>query len=169
MFKQWVLKIPEYAEKLLDGLDNVDFTDAIKTSQRNWIGKSEGAKIKFEIDGETIEVFTTRPDTIYGVTFMAIAPEHPLLYKLINKVLNKKEVEEYIVKAKNKSDLERQVEKEKTGVRLEGLDVKTPFTKRGVPVFVADYVLMDYGTGVVMGVPAHDERDFDFAKNLSVS
>ena len=168
MFKQWVLKIPEYAEKLLDGLDNVDFTDAIKTSQRNWIGKSEGAKIKFEIDGETIEVFTTRPDTIYGVTFMAIAPEHPLLDKLLSKVSNRKEVEEYILKAKNKSDLERQVEKEKTGVRLEGLDVKTPFTNRNVPLFVADYVLMDYGTGVVMGVPAHDERDFDFAKKFNL-
>lgn len=168
MLKQWVLKIPQYAEKLLQGLDNVDFPESIKASQRNWIGKSEGANIKFDIDGDEIEVFTTRPDTIFGVTFMAFAPEHPLVQKLLSKIENLDEVVEYINKSKNKSDLERQVIKEKTGVILKGINAKVPFSNREVPVYIADYVLMDYGTGMIMAVPAHDERDYEFAVKYGI-
>jgi len=168
MFRQWVLKIPTYAEKLLQGLDKVDFPDSIKTAQRNWIGKSEGAEIIFDIEGEKIPVFTTRPDTLYGVTFMAIAPENPLLTRLINKIKNVDEVKAYIDKVKDKSDLEKQIEKEKTGVKLDDVTATIPQTDRKVPVFVADYVLMDYGTAVVMGVPAHDKRDLEFAKKFKL-
>jgi leucyl-tRNA synthetase len=166
MFKQWVLKIPEYADKLIDGLNDVDFPDAIKHAQINWIGKSTGAMVTFDVGGKDLEVFTTRSDTLYGVTFMAISPEHPLLEKLLKKVKNKKEIEDYIVKSKNISELERQTNKEKTGIKLEGITVKHPLNDFDlkIPVFVADYVLMDYGTGAVMGVPGHDERDFEFAK-----
>ena len=168
MLKQWVLKIPEYAEKLLEGLDKVDFPESIKAAQRNWIGKSEGANIKFGIGGEEVEVFTTRPDTIFGVTFMVFAPEHPLVEKMWDKIENKDEVREYINTAKNKSDLERQIDKEKTGVILEGIKAKVPFTDKEVPIFIADYVLMDYGTGFIMAVPAHDERDYEFAKKFGL-
>lgn len=168
MLRQWVLKIREYAEKLLQGLNTVDFTDAIKTAQRNWIGKSEGAEIDFDIETNKISVFTTRSDTIFGVTFMAIAPEHPLVAKLLEKTTNKSAVEDYISKTKNRSDLERQTQKEKTGVLLEGISAVVPFTNKKVPIYVADYVLMDYGTGIVMGVPAHDERDFQFAKKFGL-
>ena len=169
MMKQWVLKIPQYAEKLLEGLDSVDFPESIKAAQRNWIGKSEGANIKFEIEGEGIEVFTTRPDTIFGVTFMVFAPEHPFIKKIWDKISNKKEVSNYIEKSKNKSDLERQVEKEKTGVMLKGVSANVPLLNKEIPIFIADYVLMDYGTGVIMAVPAHDERDFKFAKKFGLN
>ena len=168
MLKQWVLKIPSYAEKLLKGLDTVDFTESIKAAQRNWIGKSEGANISFDIEGESIEVFTTRPDTIFGVTFMVFAPEHPFVKQVWDKIQNQQEVEIYINKSKNKSDLERQVEKDKTGVILRGIEATVPFTGKKVPVFIADYVLMEYGTGLVMAVPAHDERDFEFAKKYGI-
>lgn len=168
MLKQWVLKIPSYAEKLLEGLNIVDFPDAIKTAQRNWIGKSEGAEIVFDIEGEKVPVFTTRVDTIYGITFMAIAPENPLISRLMDKIGNKEEVKEYINKVKDKSDLERQADKEKTGVILEGINATVPLTNKKVPVFVADYVLAGYGTAVVMGVPAHDERDYAFAKKFDL-
>jgi leucyl-tRNA synthetase len=166
MVKQWVLKIPEYAEKLLDGLEEVDFTDAIKTAQRNWIGKSVGATVNFSIDGEDIPVFTTRPDTLFGATFLVLAPEHPLLDTLIKKAMNKEEVVGYVNKAKNLSDVERQTNKDKAGVRLEGVAAKSPLKEidSDVPVFVAEYVLMGYGTGAIMAVPAHDDRDFEFAK-----
>ncbi len=168
MFKQWVLKIPEYADKLLKGLETVDFPESIKAAQRNWIGKSDGANISFDINGEIVDVFTTRPDTVFGVTFMAFAPEHPFINKVLDKVKNKDEVEKYILKSKNKSDLERQIEKEKTGIILEGIETIVPFAERKIPVYIADYVLMDYGTGVIMGVPAHDERDYEFAKKHEV-
>ncbi|MFZ2663935.1 MAG: leucine--tRNA ligase [Patescibacteria group bacterium] len=168
MFKQWLLKIPAYAEKLLEGLDKIDFPDAIKIAQKNWIGKSEGAEVIFDIEGEKTPVFTTRPDTLYGVTFMAIAPENPLVSRLIDKVKNKKDVNQYINKVRNKSDLERQAGKEKTGIILEGVQAIVPLTNKKIPVFVADYVLAGYGTAVVMGVPAHDERDFDFAKKFDL-
>ncbi|NMB92001.1 leucine--tRNA ligase [candidate division WWE3 bacterium] len=168
MFKQWVLKTPQYAEKLLEGLDKVDFPDTIKTAQRNWIGKSEGAGVLFDIEGEKALVFTTRPDTLYGVTFIAIAPENPLVTKLIDRVKNKEDVLQYINKVKDRSDLERQIEKEKTGVILEGIRATVPLAGKKVPVFVADYVLAGYGTATVMGVPAHDERDFDFAKKFNL-
>jgi len=168
MLKQWVLKIPSYAEKLLQGLDTVDFTESIKSAQRNWIGKSEGANIVFDIERERVEVFTTRPDTIYGVTFMVIAPEHSLVNKFLDKIENKDEVLKYISDSKSKSDLERQIEKEKTGVELKGIKAKVPFANRSVPVFISDYVLMEYGTGIIMAVPAHDERDFQFAKKFGI-
>ncbi len=168
MLKQWVLKIPEYAEKLLEGLEEVDFPESIKSAQRNWIGKSEGANISFEIEGKNIEVFTTRPDTIYGATFMAFAPEHPFIKEVMEKVENKNEVQEYINQTKNKSDIERQAEKEKTGVILKGVQATVPFSNKKIPIFIADYVLMGYGTGVIMAVPAHDERDFDFAKKYGI-
>lgn len=168
MLKQWVLKMPQYAEKLLDGLKDIDFPESIKTAQRNWIGKSEGCEIDFEILGKKATVFTTRPDTIYGITFLAIAPENPLLKDILGHTNNKALIEEYIKKANNKSDLEKQVEREKTGVRLEGVSAKCLFTGKEIPMFVADYVLMDYGTGVVMGVPSHDERDFEFAKKYGL-
>ncbi len=168
MLKQWVLKIPEYAEKLLQGLETVDFPESIKAAQRNWIGKSEGANIKFEIEGEGIEVFTTRPDTIFGVTFTVFAPEHPFIKQVWEKVENKDEVKEYINNSKNKSDIERQINKDKTGVEVKGIRAKVPFAEREVPVFIADYVLMDYGTGFIMAVPAHDERDFQFAKKYGI-
>ncbi len=168
MLKQWVLKIPAYAEKLIEGLDKVDFPESIKIAQKNWIGKSEGANIVFDIDGEKIEIFTTRPDTVFGVTFMVFAPEHPFINKILDKVENKEEVNSYIEKSRNKSDLERQIQKDKTGVMLKGIEAVVPFTNKKVPVFIADYVLMDYGTGVIMAVPAHDERDYEFAKKFNL-
>ncbi|MBW6441875.1 leucine--tRNA ligase [Patescibacteria group bacterium] len=168
MLKQWVLKIPEYAEKLLQGLDTVDFPESIKAAQRNWIGKSEGANISFEVDGESIEVFTTRPDTIFGVTFMVFAPEHPFIKKVWDKIENQSDVNDYIEASKNKSDIERQAEKDKTGVEIKGIKAKVPFAEREVPIFIADYVLMDYGTGFIMAVPAHDERDYQFAKKYGI-
>ena len=144
----------------------MDYPDSIKHAQTNWIGKSEGALIKFPVDGHDLEVFTTRPDTLFGTTFVAIAPEHPILETLVGCAPNRPEVLKYIEKAKNTSDLERQTAKEKTGVKLEGVTAGIPFDKSGreVPVFVADYILMGYGTGAIMGVPGHDERDFEFAK-----
>lgn len=177
VFKQWVLKMPEYAEKLLEGLDQTDFPEYIKTAQRNWIGKSEGAKVKFQLKDsennnlEHLEVFTTRPDTLYGVTFLAIAPEHPLAQKLADQSSNKEEVLSYIDRAKDRSDMERQTEKVKSGIQIGGVYARHPFSEveREIPVFVADYILMDYGTGAIMGVPAHDDRDFDFAKKYGLS
>ncbi len=170
MLKQWVLKITEYADKLIEGLDLVDFPEAIKQAQINWIGRSEGASVDFKINENTVNVFTTRPDTLYGVTFMAIAPEHPMLDELINQAENKKEILAYVKDVKSRSDLERQIKKEKTGVQLKGIFAKHPFedVTRKIPVFVADYVLMDYGSGIVMGVPAHDERDYDFANKYNL-
>ncbi len=168
MLKQWVLKIPKYAEKLLEGLNQIDFPEAIKSAQSNWIGKSEGALIKFQVENTTLEVFTTRPDTLFGVTFVALAPEHELLKTLLAKVKNAKEVTEYIETVSTKSELERQVNKEKTGVELEGIKAKHPFTNTELPIFVADYVLPKIGTGAIMGVPAHDERDFEFAKKFNL-
>ena len=176
IYKQWVLKMPHYAQKLLDGLEETDFPDYIKTAQRNWIGKSDGAEVCFEIYDQTgtkldqIKVFTTRPDTLFGVTFLAIAPEHPIIKKLLNKCPNTSEVESYIDKAKDRSDMERKTEKEKTGTKIAGLYAKHPFEEvaRQLPIFVADYILMDYATGSIMGVPAHDDRDFDFARKYQL-
>ena len=168
LLKQWVLKIPQYAEKLLQGLDTIDFPESIKAAQRNWIGKSEGANISFDIEDESVSVFTTRPDTIFGVTFMVFPPEHPFIQKIWDKIGNKDEVKKYIDSAKNKSDLERQIDRDKTGVILEGVTAKVPFAEREVPIFISDYVLMGYGTGVIMAVPAHDERDYQFAKKFNI-
>lgn len=165
----WMLKITDYADKLLEELDNLDFPERVKTEQRNWIGKSEGAQVKFKIkdSNEELEIYTTRPDTIFGVTYMAIAPEHGLLEKLKDRIKNYDEILKYKEEATKKSEFERvELVKEKTGVRVEGISVINPITKKEVPIFVTDYIMMEYGTGAIMAVPAHDERDFEFAKKF---
>lgn len=169
MFKQWVLKLPEFADRLLDGLNTVDYEESVKQSQRNWIGKKEGANVSFEVDNDKVEVFTTRPDTLYGVTFLAISPDHALVEKWVKKAKNKSEIQDYIKKSQGLSELEKQT-KEKTGVQIKGITAKHPFSDVGyaIPVFVADYILSSYGTGVVMGVPAHDERDYEFAQKYDL-
>ncbi len=171
MFKQWVLKITEYADRLLEDLDKVDYMKSVKEGQKNWIGKSEGTQIKFEIESQDVEVFTTRIDTIFGVTFLVISPEHPIVDTLLQSknLQNRKQVEEYVEKTKNMSDLERQT-KEKTGIELKGIRAISPVEKdsESIPILLANYVLLDYGTGVVMGVPAHDERDLKFAKKYGL-
>ena len=167
----WMLKITDYAEKLLDGLKEVDFPERVKLQQENWIGKSTGAELEFKLDGieEKLKVYTTRPDTIYGVTFMVIAPEHPLIEKLKDKIENYDQVVEYGVSAKKKTEFERvQLAKSKTGVKLEGVQAVNPLTGKTIPIWVADYVMMGYGTGAIMAVPAHDTRDFDFAKKYNI-
>jgi leucyl-tRNA synthetase len=176
ILKQWVLKMPRYAQKLLDGLEETDFPEYIKIAQRNWIGKSDGAEVSFKLIDSTgkeldqLKVFTTRPDTLFGVTFLAIAPEHPAVKTLANSATNKHEVLAYVDKAKDRSDMERQTEKDKSGIQLKGIYAKHPFDEvsRKIPVFVADYILLDYATGSIMGVPAHDERDFAFATKYSL-
>lgn len=176
VYKQWVLKMPNYAQKLLDGLEETDFPDYIKTAQRNWIGKSDGAEAGFTVHNGTgkeidqLKVFTTRPDTLFGVTFLAIAPEHPVVKRLLAVCSNKDEVASYVDKAKDRSDMDRKTEKEKTGIKIKGIFAKHPFDEvvGEIPIFVADYILMDYATGSIMGVPAHDERDHDFAQKYDV-
>lgn len=160
--EQWFFKITDYAEKLLSNIDSLDWSDIVKVAQRNWIGKSEGALIKF---GD-LEVFTTRPDTAFGATFLVISPEHSELDQLITQE-HKKEVDNYVQKAKQKSDIERQGDKEKTGI-FTGSYAKNPLTGKDIPIWVADYVLMGYGTGAIMAVPAHDQRDFEFAKKFNL-
>lgn len=176
MFKQWVLKMPAYAERLIEGLRNLDFPEAIKSAQTNWIGKSEGAEIKFKIFSENqaqqideLKVFTTRPDTIFGVTFMAVAPEHSFVQEVLKHISNKEAVIDYLNKTKNISDLERQTSKEKTGIKLEGIYAQNPLNGNPTPVYAADYILKDYGFGAIMGVPAHDDRDFEFAKKFGIN
>lgn len=164
---QWMLKITAYAQKLLDGLDNVDFISRVKTQQRNWIGRSEGAEVDFKLDGHdyNIRVFTTRPDTLYGATYMVVSPEHPIIDKFSNDIVNMNEVTAYRTEAAGKSDFERtELSHDKTGVRLIGLDAINPVTNEKIPVFISDYVMMGYGTGAIMSVPGHDQRDWDFAK-----
>ncbi|TXG77283.1 leucine--tRNA ligase [Candidatus Dojkabacteria bacterium] len=169
--RQWVLRITAYADKMLRDLDRLQWPDSIKQAQRNWIGRSEGAEVVFYVADteEEIHVFTTRLDTIYGCTYVVVAPEHPLLTSIYHQISNKKEVEHYLTVTKKKTDLERtELNKEKTGVWLEGVEAVHPFTGQRLPVYVADYVLGSYGTGAVMGVPAHDERDFLFAKKYDL-
>lgn len=169
--RQWFMRITAYAERLLQGLETIEWSEPIKEIQRNWIGKSEGSEIVFPIaDTEhSITVFTTRPDTLFGATYVVLAPEHNLLSVLKEKITNWKEVEGYISKTKQKAETERlSGEKKKTGVVLEGLSATNPATKELLPVWIADYVLASYGTGAVMAVPAHDERDFDFAKTYQL-
>lgn len=169
--RQWVLKITDYADRLLNDIDKLSaWPEPIKEMQRNWIGKSEGALVKFSIKNseEVLEVFTTRPDTLFGATYCVIAPEHPLFMNNELGIKNYDEVSEYIIKAKNKSDLERTENKEKTGVELKGIKVINPVNNEEIPIFVADYVLTGYGTGAIMAVPAHDERDFEFAKKFGL-
>lgn len=167
----WFLKIREYAEKLLDEIPNLDFLPRIKTEQDNWIGKSVGAEVDFNISGTdtTITVFTTRPDTLYGTTFMVIAPEHPILETFSSKINNMDAIKDYQEKAKRKTEFDRvQLAKDKTGVCIDGLSVINPITKKEMPIWVSDYVMMGYGTGAVMGVPAHDSRDYEFATKFNI-
>lgn len=167
---QWMLKITDYAEKLLDGLNDVDFIERVKTQQRNWIGKSYGTQVKFSTNiGDTFEVFTTRADTLFGVTYMVMSPEHPLLTKRADKIENMDEVLAYKQEAAKKSDFERtELAKDKTGVRLAGVTAINPVNGKEVPIFISDYVLISYGTGAIMAVPAHDTRDWEFAKKFGL-
>ena len=169
LMKQWSMRITAYAQRLLDGLDTLDWTDSLKEAQRNWIGKSEGTSLQFKIYGsdKTIEVFTTRPDTVFGVSFVTLAPEHELVESLTTAD-NKAEVEAYVTQAKNRSERERQADINKiTGV-FTGSYVEHPFTGKQVPIWIGDYVLAGYGTGAVMAVPAHDSRDYSFAKHFGL-
>ena len=163
----WYLRITEYADKLLEGLDHVDYPANIKQQQVNWIGKSTGAFVDFTLDGldEKLEIYTTRPDTLFGVTFMVIAPEHPLIDKYADRIANMDEVNTYRAECAKKTEFERtQLVKDKTGVKLQGIEAVNPVNGKKIPVFIADYVMMGYGTGAIMAVPAHDQRDYDFAK-----
>ena len=163
----WYLRITEYADKLLEGLDHVDYPANIKQQQVNWIGKSTGAFVDFTLDGldEKLEIYTTRPDTLFGVTFMVIAPEHPLIDKYADRIANMDEVKTYRAECVKKTEFERtQLVKDKTGVKLQGIEAVNPVNGKKIPVFIADYVMMGYGTGAIMAVPAHDQRDYDFAK-----
>ncbi len=163
---QWMLKITEYAQRLLDDLDEVDYIERVKTQQRNWIGRSTGAEVKFATSaGDELLIYTTRPDTLFGATYMVISPEHPYIEKWSDRLTNIDAIHAYQKEAAKKSDFERsEVAKEKTGVKLEGVTAINPVNGREIPIFVSDYVLMSYGTGAIMAVPAHDERDYDFAK-----
>ena len=167
---QWMLKITAYAQKLLDGLDDVDFIEKVKIQQRNWIGRSEGAEVDFTLTtGDKLRVYTTRPDTLFGATYMVISPEHPLLEQRKDVISNYDEIAEYRAAAARKSDFERtELNKDKTGVRIEGLRAINPVNGKEIPVWVSDYVLMGYGTGAIMAVPAHDERDYAFAKKFGI-
>lgn len=168
---QWMLKITDYAQKLLDDLDNVDYIEKVKAQQRNWIGRSEGAEVEFKISGidETLRIFTTRPDTLFGATYMVLSPEHPLIDKYRDKIENWEDVKNYREIASRKSDFERtEIAKEKTGVPLKGITAINPVTEKEIPVWISDYVLMSYGTGAIMAVPAHDERDWEFAKKFNL-
>ena len=162
---QWMLRITKYADRLIDDLDEVDYIERVKTQQRNWIGRSTGTEVTFKTNtGDDITVYTTRVDTLFGVTYTVISPEHPLLKKWKDIIGNWDEIEAYQAAAARKSDFERgELNKDKTGVRLDGIEVINPATGKAVPMFVSDYVLMGYGTGIVMGVPGHDQRDWDFA------
>ena len=167
---QWMLRITKYADRLIDDLDDVDYIERVKTQQRNWIGRSTGTEVTFKTNtGDDITVYTTRVDTLFGVTYTVISPEHPLLKKWKGIIKNWDEVEAYQAAAARKSDFERgELNKDKTGVRLDGIEVINPATGKVVPMFVSDYVLMGYGTGIVMGVPGHDQRDWDFAKAFGI-
>ena len=168
---QWMLKITEYADRLIDDLSEVDYLEHVKTSQINWIGRSFGAEIDFPIIGEDekLTVFTTRPDTIYGSTYMVIAPEHNIIEKLCSKIENIDEIEKYKSEANKKSEFERsQLVKEKTGVEVKGIKAKNPISGEEMPIWISDYVMITYGTGAIMAVPAHDERDFEFAEKFDL-
>ncbi len=163
---QWMLKITEYAQRLLDDLSEVNYLDKIKATQTNWIGRSTGAEVDFATTaGDTLKIYTTRPDTLFGATYMVISPEHPMLDKWKDLITNNDEIKEYQEKASRKSDFERtEMAKEKTGVEIKGVRAVNPVNDREIPIFISDYVLMSYGTGAIMAVPAHDTRDYDFAK-----
>ena len=169
--EQWMLRMSDYAEDLLKGLDDTHFADRVKLGQINWIGKSTGAEVDFTVQetGDKLTVYTTRPDTLFGVTFMVLAPEHPMLESLSSLITNMDEVKKYQEFAKSKSAFERtEMNKDKTGVKLEGITVINPITEKAVDVFISDYVMMGYGTGAIMAVPAHDDRDYEFAKKYHI-
>ena len=171
MKSQWMLKITEYADKLIDGLDGVDYVEKVKVSQRNWIGRSNGAEVDFSIAGadDKLRIYTTRPDTLFGVTYMVVSPEHPYLDKYKDQISNWDEIVAYREEAAKKSDFERsELAKDKTGVEIKGLKAVNPVNKKEIPIWVSDYVLMSYGTGAIMAVPAHDERDWAFAKKFNL-
>ena len=167
----WYLRITEYADKLLQGLDKVDYLPNIKLQQVNWIGKSTGAFVNFQIDGtdEKMKIYTTRPDTLFGVTFMVMAPEHPLIDKYADKIGNMDEIEAYRAECAKKTEFERtQLVKDKTGVRIDGFEAINPVNGKKIPIYISDYVMMGYGTGAIMAVPAHDQRDYEFAKKFGI-
>ena len=171
MQSQWMLKITDYADKLIEGLDHVDYIEKVKVSQKNWIGRSEGAEVAFRIKDkdETLLIYTTRPDTLFGATYMVISPEHPLLEKYKDVIGNYGEIAAYREQASRKSDFERtELAKDKTGVCIEGISAINPVNGKEIPVWVSDYVLMSYGTGAIMAVPAHDTRDWDFARKFGL-
>ena len=167
---QWMLRITKYAQRLIDDLDDVDYIERVKIQQRNWIGRSTGAEVTFKTNvGDEVTVYTTRADTLFGTTYMVISPEHPLLERWKDKISNWDEVESYRKEAARKSDFERgELNKDKTGVRLIGVEAENPVTHKMLPMFVSDYVLMGYGTGIVMGVPGHDQRDWEFATKFGL-
>ena len=168
---QWMLKITEYADKLIEGLDTVDYIERVKVSQKNWIGKSKGAEVDFPIKDkeDKLRIYTTRPDTLFGVTYMVVSPEHPIIDKYKDEIKNFNEITEYRDMASKKSDFERtELAKDKTGVKIDGITAINPVNGKEIPVWISDYVLMTYGTGAIMAVPAHDERDWDFAKKFGL-
>lgn len=167
---QWMLKITEYAQRLIDDLDDVDYIEKVKTQQKNWIGRSEGAEVTFKLtSGDDLVVYTTRPDTLFGATYVVISPEHPLISKLKKLIKNPDEIDGYITEASKKSEFERtELVKDKTGVCLDGVYAINPVTEEKIPVWISDYVLVTYGTGAIMAVPAHDSRDWEFAKKFGL-
>ena len=168
---EWMLKITDYAEKLIEGLDHVDYIERVKVSQKNWIGKSQGAEVDFSIKGkeDKLRVYTTRCDTLFGVTYMVVSPEHPIIDKYKDELKNWDTIAAYRDEAAKKSDFERaELAKEKTGVQIEGLTAINPVNGKEIPIWISDYVLMSYGTGAIMAVPAHDERDWEFAKKFNL-
>ena len=171
MQSQWMLKITDYAEKLIKGLDHVDYIEKVKVSQKNWIGRSEGAEVNFKLSGkdEALTVYTTRPDTLFGATYMVISPEHPMIDKYKDEISNYDEILAYRAQAARKSDFERtELAKDKTGACINGITAVNPVNGKEIPIWVSDYVLMSYGTGAIMAVPAHDDRDWDFAKKFGL-
>ena len=168
---QWMLKITEYAQRLIDDLDDLNYIEKVKIQQKNWIGRSEGAEVQFAVSGtdDILTVYTTRPDTLFGATYMVLSPEHPYIDKYKDKIKNYEAAAKYREEAARKSEFERtELVKEKTGVKLEGLCAINPVNKKEIPIFISDYVLMSYGTGAIMAVPAHDDRDWDFAKKFDL-
>ena len=167
---QWMLKITEYADRLINDLDLVNYPDRVKAQQKNWICRSNGAEVDFTTTtGDTLTIYTTRADTLYGATYMVISPEHPMIEKWADKISNMDEIKKYQEAAARKSDFERtEVAKEKTGVRIDGVNAINPVNNKEIPIFISDYVLVSYGTGAIMAVPAHDTRDWEFAKKFDL-
>ncbi len=162
--EQWMIAITKYADRLINDLDDLDFIERVKSQQINWIGRSEGAELDFDFAEDKLTVFTTRPDTAFGVTYMVLAPEHPFVNKYMDRFENQAEIKAYVEETAKKSELQRSMSEEKTGVELKGIKARNPYNGKMIPVFISDYVLTGYGTGAIMAVPAHDQRDYDFAK-----